>query len=54
MATAPPTSNLEHMAKILIRDHGGGTDLIAKPRLYTELALKALILVLAAKFARER
>jgi CheY-like chemotaxis protein len=44
-------ADFEHRAKVLL---SGGTDLIAKPFLYTELALKALILVLAATLAPER
>jgi CheY-like chemotaxis protein len=44
-------ADFEHRARVLL---SGGTDLIAKPFLYTELALKALIFVLAAKLAPER
>jgi CheY-like chemotaxis protein len=44
-------ADFENRTRVLL---SGGTDLIAKPFLYTELALKALIFVLAAKLAPER
>lgn len=44
-------ADFEHRAKALL---SGGSDIIAKPYLFTELALKALILVLQAKLVPER
>jgi len=44
-------ADFEHRAKALL---SGGTDMIAKPYPFTELALKALILVLHAKLTHER